>query len=88
MKKSFLKNWMVAALFAGACCGMVACDDDDNETPPPTGPDATVVVGSYSGTMQIVEAQPKEDSEGEEPVSTELEAAVTKSNSRISRFAA
>lgn len=45
-----------AALFTGACCGMVACDDDDNETPPPTGPDATVIVGSYSGTMQIVEA--------------------------------
>ena len=86
MKRTFWKNWMVAALFAGACCGMVACDDDDNVTPPPAGPDATVVVGSYSGTMQLVEAQPKEGGEGEEPAGTELEAAVTKDAVEFENF--
>lgn len=88
MKRTFLKSWMVAALFAGACCGMVACDDDDNynELLPPVGPDATVVVGSYLGTMQIVEAQPKEGSEGEEPVGTELEATVTKDAVEFENF--
>lgn len=76
---------MVAALFLGACCGMVACDDD-NETPPPTGPDATVVVGSYSGTMLIVEEQPKEGNKDEKPVGTELEAAVTKDAVEFENF--
>ncbi len=62
MKRTFLKNWMMAALLAGACCGMVACDDDDDQggtTPPPTDPDITVVCGEYAGTMVVVEASPK-----------------------------
>ena len=81
-----LRNWMMAAFFVGATFSLVACDDDDNETPPPAGPDATVVVGSYSGTMQLVEAQPKEGGEGEEPAGTELEAAVTKDAVEFENF--
>lgn len=78
---------MMAAFFVGATFSLVACDDDDNGgTPPPTGPDATVVVGSYSGTMQLVEAQPKEGNEGEEPVGTELEATVTKDAVEFENF--
>ncbi|MCD7795800.1 MAG: DUF4840 domain-containing protein, partial [Alistipes sp.] len=81
MKRTFLKNWMVAALFAGACCGMVACDDDDNgggQTPPPTDPDITAVIGEYAGTMSVVEAvAPVADAEGEEPAGTALDAKVT-----------
>ena len=61
MKRTFLKNWMAAALLAGACCGMVACDDDDDNggtTPPPTEPDIPVVCGEYAGTMVVAEAAP------------------------------
>lgn len=86
MKTMVLRNWMMAAFFVGATFSLVACDDDDNETPPPAGPDATVVVGSYSGTMQLVEAQPKEGGEGEEPAGTELEAAVTKDAVEFENF--
>ena len=87
MKTMVLRNWMMAAFFVGATFSLVACDDDDNETPPPAGPDATVVVGSYSGTMQLVEAQPKEEGgEGEEPAGTELEAAVTKDAVEFENF--
>ena len=80
MKRTFLKNWMVVALFAGACCGMVACDDDDNggQTPPPTDLDITAVIGEYAGTMSVVEAvAPVAHAEGEEPAGTALDAKVT-----------
>ena len=80
MKRTFLKNWMMAALLAGACCGMVACDDDDDQggtTPPPTDPDITVVCGEYAGTMVVVEASPKGDDGAEEPTGTAVEAKVT-----------
>ena len=80
MKRTFLKNWMVVALFAGACCGMVACDDDDNggQTPPPTDLDITAVIGEYAGTMSVVEAvAPVANAEGEEPAGTALDAKVT-----------
>ena len=79
MKRIFLKNWMVAALLAGACCGMVACDDDDEggTTPPPTDPDITVVCGEYAGTMVVVEAAPKGDDGSGEPAGTAVEALVT-----------
>lgn len=78
-----LKNWMMAALLAGICCGFVACDDDDDngkggQTPPPT-PGIETVVGEYAGTMQIVEVQPTEgEGEEETPADTQLEATVTK----------
>lgn len=80
MKRTFLKNWMAAALLAGACCGMVACDDDDDNggtTPPPTEPDITVVCGEYAGTMVVVEASPKGDDGAEEPAGTAVDAKVT-----------
>ena len=80
MKRTFLKNWMVAALLAGACCGMVACDDDDDKggpTPPSSEPDITVVCGEYAGTMVVVEASPKGDDGAEEPAGTAVEAKVT-----------
>lgn len=80
MKRIFLRNWMVAALFAVASCGMVACDDDDDNggtTPPPTEPDITVVCGEYTGTMVVVEAAPKGDDGAEEPTGTAVEAKVT-----------
>lgn len=60
MKRMILKNWMLAALLAGACCGFVACNDDDDnggQIPSPT-PDTETVIGEYTGTMQIVEKQP------------------------------
>ena len=89
MKRMILKNWMMAALLAGACCGFVACDDDDDnggQTPPPT-PGIEAVVGEYAGTMQIVEKQPKEgEGEGETPIATQLEAAVTKDAIEFSEF--
>ncbi|MCD8275589.1 MAG: DUF4840 domain-containing protein, partial [Alistipes sp.] len=79
MKRTFLKNWMVVALFAGACCGMIACDDDDNggQTPSPTDPDITAVIGEYAGTMSVVEAVPLAEAEGEESAGTALDAKVT-----------
>lgn len=80
MKRTFLKNWMAAALLAGACCGMVACDDDDDKggtTPPPTDPDITAVCGEYAGTMVVVEDSPKSDDGSEEPAGTAVDAAVT-----------
>lgn len=89
MKRTILKNWMMAALLAGACCGFVACDDDDDnggQTPPPvTGIEA--VIGEYAGTMQIVEMQPTEgDGENEAPADTELEARVTKDAIEFENF--
>lgn len=80
MKRTFLKNWMVAALLAGACCGMVACDDDDNKggsTPPPTDPDITAVCGEYAGTVAVVEVSPSGDDGSEEPAGTAVDATVT-----------
>ncbi len=80
MKRTFLKNWMAAALLAGACCGMVACDDDDDNggtTPPPTEPDITVVCGEYAGTMVVAEAAPLGEEGAEEPAGTAVEAKVT-----------
>lgn len=79
MKRIFLRDWMVAALFAVASCGMVACDDDDNggTTPPPTEPDITVVCGEYAGTMVVVEAAPQGEDGTEEPAGTAVEAKVT-----------
>lgn len=68
-----LKNWMMAALLAGACCGFVACNDDNNNDgqilSPSPGTEA--VIDEYTGTMQIVEKQPKEnEGEDETPVDT------------------
>lgn len=80
MKRTFLKNWMVAALLAGACCGMAACDDDDDKggtTPPPTDPDITAVCGEYAGTMTVVEVAPAGDGGAEEPAGTSVDATVT-----------
>lgn len=73
MNKMFFKSWMATTLFV-ACLGLTACDDDDNDSTP-TYRDATEVIGSYSGTMQIVEAQPKDDDKAE--AGTQLEATVT-----------
>lgn len=75
MKRLVLKNWMVATLLTGACCGFVACDDDNDGTPPAT-PDATAVIGDYAGTMAVAEVVPSEG-EAEEPVGTALDAKVT-----------
>lgn len=80
MKRTFLKNWMAAALLVGACCGMVACDDDDDKggtTPPPSDPDITVVCGEYAGTMSVVEAAPLGEDGDEGAAGTAIEAKVT-----------
>lgn len=87
MKRIFLKNWMVAALMFGACCGMVACDDDDEggTTPPPTDPDTTVVCGEYAGTMSILEVVPI-GNDSEEPAGTAVEARVTETAIEFTDF--
>ena len=81
MRRVFLKNWMVAALFAAVSCGMVACDDDDDNggtTPPPTEPDITAVCGEYTGTMAIVDVvAPVSDDGTDEPAGTSVDATVT-----------
>ena len=70
MKRIFLKSWIAAVLFAGACCVMTACNDDDNNggQNPPVDPDTAVVIGDYAGTMNSVDAAPLEG--GEEPAGT------------------
>lgn len=77
MKRIFLKSWIAAVLFAGACCVMTACNDDDNNggQNPPVDPDTAVVIGDYAGTMNSVDAAPLEG--GEEPAGTAVEASVT-----------
>lgn len=86
MKRTILKNWMAAALLAGACCGLVACDDnDDNRTTPPAEPGVEVVVGEYVGTMQIIGVQPTEDN-GEAPAGTEVAATVTENTIEFKDF--
>lgn len=89
MKRTILKNWMMAALLAGACCGFVACDDDDDnsgQTPPPS-PGIEAVIGEYAGTMQIVEKQPKEgEGNSETPADTQLDATVTKDAIEFEEF--
>ena len=81
MRRVFLKNWMVAALFAAISCGMVACDDDGDNggtTPPPTEPDITAVCGEYTGTMAIVDVvAPVSDDGTDEPAGTSVDATVT-----------
>lgn len=89
MKRMILKNCMLAALLAGACCGFVACNDDDDnggQIPSPT-PDTETVIGEYTGTMQIVEKQPKEnEGECETPVDIQLNATVTKDAIEFEEF--
>lgn len=60
MKRTVLRNWMVAAMLTGACCGMVGCDKDNDGS---TEPDVTAVQGNFAGTMEIVEATPLADDE-------------------------
>lgn len=78
MKRMIVKNWMAALLLTGACCGLVACSDnnDDDSTPPPAPADVTAVIGAYDGTMAIFQVVPNE-SEGEQPTGTQVEATVT-----------
>lgn len=75
MKGTFLKNWLMAALLAGACCGAAACDDDKDGEIPDTGIES--VQGKYSGTMSVVEVVPFSGEDTEEPGGATLDAVVT-----------
>lgn len=88
MKRTFLKNWMMAALLLGACCGVVACDDNDEggTTPPPTDPDVTAVCGDYTGTMSILDVAPLAGDGSGESAATEVEATVTEQSVEFSDF--
>ena len=55
MKTVFLKKWLLPGLAAAAFFGLAACSDDDGGTPPPPDPDTAVVVGTYTGTMTVVD---------------------------------
>lgn len=68
---------MSALLLTGVCSGLVACDkDDQGNTPPPAPADITAVIGAYDGTMNIFQIVPNE-SEGEQPAATQVDATVT-----------
>jgi hypothetical protein len=75
---------MVALLVAGAGCGFVACDDDDNGGPK-RDPETLVVLGDYSGTMEIPEEIPAAQNEPE-PGATELAASVTDAQVKFGDF--
>lgn len=77
MKKMVIKNWMMALLLSGVCCGFVACSSNDDNLPK-AAPDITAVQGVYDGEMNPYEVVPNEgEGEGEEPAGTQVDATVS-----------
>ena len=83
MKKMVLRNWLATFLFAAVSCGFAACDDDKGGTPAPDNIQA--VIGAYSGTMNVLEAQPLENGE-DTTAGTALEASVSESKIEFNDF--
>lgn len=83
MKKMVLRNWLATLLFMAVCCGFVACDDDKEGAPVPEGIQA--VVGTYSGTMDVLEAQPLQN-DGDVTAGTALETSVSESKIEFNDF--
>lgn len=76
MKTVFLKKWLVPGLMAAAFFGLAACNDDEGGTLPPPDPDASVVEGTYTGTMTVADDTSAGDGT-ETPAGTAVTAEVT-----------
>lgn len=78
-----LKRFVFLVMILGLMPVFTSCDDEND--PKPNAPELTDVVGDYTGKMQILTINPRED-EAEEPQGTDVTAEVTNENVVFEKF--